>query len=89
MPDVKSEKRREPRAPAEGAVRIVLNQSGAEEIVGRLMDVSASGFRAAHNHAALPKGRTVKFQHAAAWGQARVIWNRITPDAIETGFLIL
>jgi PilZ domain len=83
------EKRKEPRAPVDGSVRILLDEPVVAEIHGTLMDISASGFRASHGHAALLKGQTVRFWHAAASGQARVVWNRITAGTVETGFLIV
>lgn len=83
------EKRREPRLPAKGNVRILLEGSVEVEILGRLLDTSVNGFRAAHGHAALTKGDTVRFEHPSASGRARVVWNRITADTVETGFLIV
>ena len=84
-----AEKRREPRLAAKGNVRILLEGPIEAEILGRLLDTSVNGFRAAHGHAALNKGDTVRFQHPSASGRARVIWNRITADTVETGFLIV
>lgn len=83
------DKRRELRLPASGQVRIFVDEGIETEIDAILVDVSASGFRASHLHAALSKGQTVQFEHPGAKGLARVIWNRITPGAIETGFLIV
>jgi hypothetical protein len=31
----------------------------------------------------------VDFQHAVAYGKARVMWNRIAGDKVETGFFVL
>jgi hypothetical protein len=53
------------------------------------VDYSNSGFRAVHNCAALHSGQEVEFRHAVAVGRARVMWNRITDDRVETGFLVL
>jgi hypothetical protein len=89
MRKMASEKRKELRVAVEGSVRIVLDEAGPEVILGRLMDTSASGFRASHSHAGLANGQTVQFQHAAAAGKARVVWNRITLDSVETGFLVV
>ena len=83
------EKRREPRVLTQGNVRISLEGPVEAEILGSLMDISVNGFRAVHSHAALTKGETVRFQHPTASGRARVIWNRITAESVETGFLIV
>lgn len=83
------EKRREARCMADGEVRIVLEEPVEVEILGHLVDVSRSGFRAAHLHTTLTKGETVRFEHPTASGHARVVWNRIDGRSVETGFLIL
>ncbi len=84
-----TEKRCEPRLAIQGSIRIRLEGPVEREILGRLMDISSNGFRAVHTHAALTKGEVVRFEHPNAKGRARVIWNRITAETIETGFLIL
>jgi hypothetical protein len=48
-----------------------------------------SGFRSVHAYAALHTGQEVDFQHAIAGGKARVMWNRIADDRVETGFLVI
>ncbi len=84
-----AEHRKEPGTPARGTVRIGLEYQRAVEILGRLMDLSASGFRAVHDHAALIKGQEVYFEHAKASGKARVVWNCVRPESVETGFLFV
>ena len=59
------------------------------EIQGELMDVSASGFRMAHANQSLHSGQVVQFSHSLAVGAARVMWNRIVDQRVETGFLIV
>jgi hypothetical protein len=83
------DKRQEPRRPAEGAVQIRFSNPQPEQIQGRLIDISASGFRMAHGHTSLEAGRFVEFTHADAAGHARVAWNRILEDRVETGFYVL
>ena len=53
------------------------------------MDVSASGFRMTHANQALQSGQIVEFSHSLAVGAARVMWNRIMDQRVETGFLIV
>jgi len=83
------EKRSETRQPAEGPVRVRFSDPQPLEILGELMDVSPSGFRMAHNNQSLQSGQTVEFSHSLAIGLARVMWNRIQDQRVETGFRIL
>jgi ribosomal protein L35AE/L33A len=83
------EKRREARHQADGAVRVEFSNPQPMKIEGRLMDVSASGFRIAHSYAALATGQVVEFSHSEASGHARVMWNRIMDKSVETGFLVI
>ncbi len=84
-----TEKRREPRRIATGSVRIRFHDQKPVEIEGRLMDISPGGFRMAHHVSSLAAGQVVEFAHIEAKGRARVIWNRILPECVETGFLVL
>lgn len=79
------EQRKEPRHPANGAVKVKTTRS---KIEGDLVDVSGSGFRMAHQDSSLEPGQVIEFWHAYAAGKARVIWNRIVQGRVETGFLI-
>lgn len=83
------EKRRELRQPAEGPVLVRFADPQPAEIQGQLMDVSASGFRMAHQNQSLQAGQMVEFSHPHAVGEARVMWNRIFDQCVETGFLIV
>jgi hypothetical protein len=88
------EQRREPRMPASGAVDILLGEGGEKSalkrIHARLLDRSASGFRAEHDCAELSGGQLVRFRlRAAPMAQARVVWTRIEGRRIESGFRIL
>jgi hypothetical protein len=83
------ENRREPRQPAEGVIRIWFTNPEPFEIQGRLMDVSNSGFRMAHDCSTLQAGQVVEFSREDMAGSARVIWNRIVNTRVETGFLLV
>lgn len=85
--DLNLERRREGRYPGAGEVRLWANDP-AQEVRGNLLDISAGGFRASHGYSGLSVGTEVRFRHAAAEGRARVIWNRILPEGVETGFLV-
>jgi hypothetical protein len=82
------ENRREPRRSADGEVRVWFGQPRALVIEGRLVDVSSSGFRMAHEYTALEAGQVVEFSHPVAKGRARVVWTRIAGARVETGFLV-
>jgi hypothetical protein len=88
------EQRREPRRAAEGDLHLVLGDAGASfgsrEVRGKLLDRSASGFRAQHDCPGLTCGQIVQFRlSASSKGQARVVWTRLLGNRVETGFLIL
>ena len=80
------EQRKEPRRSAKGKVTV---QTDRGEIQGQLVDISDSGFRMAHDNTLLEPGQVLQFSHREAAGGARVIWNRIVSDRVETGFLIV
>ncbi len=83
------EKRREERRKADGAVRVHFANPQPVDIEGQLMDLSPSGFRMAHSCVALTAGQVVDFSHVEAAGQARVMWNRVLAERVETGFLVV
>jgi hypothetical protein len=68
---------------------VSFSDARAREIEGRLIDVSASGFRMAHELTSLTTGQVVEFSHDEASGHARVMWNRIVEGNVETGFLVI
>lgn len=84
-----AEQRREERKPASGEIWFVLEGPTSLKFKGRLIDSSASGFRASHSHAALLSGQPVSFRHSLGSGRALVMWSRILAPDVESGFLIL
>jgi len=83
-----TEQRRETRRPGHGNVLVRPESPGSRDIQGRLVDVSGSGFRMAHNCSALTAGQYVTFAHVEARGRARVVWSRILEDTVESGFVV-
>ena len=83
-----AEQRRETRRRGQGNVLVHSESPGSRDIQGRLVDVSASGFRMAHDCAALTAGQYVKFAHVEAKGRARVVWTRILDGSVESGFVV-
>jgi hypothetical protein len=83
------DQRREPRRRATGRVHVRCSDPQALEIEGRLVDISPSGFRMVHTCVSLVAGQTVEFSHPEAKGQARVMWNRVLGEQVETGFFVV
>ena len=84
-----AERRSEPRRPARGQVFVNLTELPHVEFAGELLDVSNSGFRAAHTCRELHSGQTVRFNYDGASGEARVVWTRIEDQRVESGFFVL
>ncbi len=84
-----ADRRTESRHYTEGNLQFSFDDPSPQDITGRLMDYSKSGFRAMHDYPALHTGQIVEFRHMQAFGQARVMWNRIADDRVETGFLVI
>jgi hypothetical protein len=82
------ENRREARYPGGGSVLVRAENPGLPMIQGKLLDVSASGFRMVHDCAALTAGQFVEFAHTEAKGRARVVWTRILAETVESGFVL-
>lgn len=85
----RTDQRREIRHAATGVVRVRCSSPEAKKIEGRLIDISASGFRMAHRDVSLQAGQVVEFSHHTAAGTARVMWNRIFEENVESGFFVL
>jgi hypothetical protein len=83
------ERRKESRDSADAEVTLVIDDPVPSEVHGRLIDASRSGFRASHAYFRFEPGQAVRFRFPASQGLARVIWNRILEDRVETGFLLL
>jgi len=88
-PTLRRENRKEPRRSADGEVRVWFDGPKPRELHGRLIDVSASGFRMVHDYSALQAGQVVEFSHQETSGHARVVWTRIAGARVETGFLVV
>ena len=84
-----ADRRTERRHRGDGELKLCFDDPSPQEVLGRLVDYSASGFRAEHAYPALHTGQEVEFRHAVAVGRARVMWNRIADDCVQTGFLVI
>lgn len=83
------DRRSEIRLKANGTVTLRLNEEYQVPFEARLMDISASGFRVRHANSELRSGQECDFTLPGTRGKAKVVWNKTTPDFIETGFFIL
>ena len=82
------DRRKEPRWPAPDPVELSVADPLPRKVLGRLLDISRSGFCAAHGDVALHSGMDVHFRHAHGEGRARVVWVRIQGGNVESGFLV-
>ena len=83
------DRRKEPRVPADGELTLFCDTPAPAVVLGRLVDVSRSGFRARHTYLRFEPGQDVRFERPDSSGRARVMWNRILDDRAETGFLVI
>lgn len=83
------DRRAEARLNAKGTVSLKLSEEFQTPFEACLMDISASGFRARHSNSELQSGHECEFTLPGTRGRAKVVWNRTTPDFIESGFFIL
>ena len=83
------ERRRHERHPANGRITLWWTDGTGRKIEGRLVDISASGFRVAHGCAEVGAGDEVRFEHPGGEGMARTIWTRILAESVETGLVVL
>lgn len=86
----RGERRREPRRAAADEVLFQFGDVPKKQVRAKLVDRSASGFRAAHQSPELACGQLVEFRlGSSAKRVARVVWTRISGERVETGFFIL
>ncbi len=83
------DRRAEARLKANGTVSLKLSEDFQVAFEARLMDISASGFRVRHANSELRSGQECDFTLPGTRGRAKAVWNRTTPEFIETGFFIL
>lgn len=83
------ERRTETRFQSTGEVRLLLDGPPALAIPARILDVSLHGMRLEHMYSALTSGMMLQIESGSVHYTARVIWNRIKSDGVETGFYLL
>jgi len=89
------DQRQEERRPTDGSICLILDRDGADAVIGRLVDVSPSGFRAVHRSQELSPGRVIRFHYedratgGKRSGWARVVWSRVQEPLVESGCYIV
>jgi hypothetical protein len=84
-----TDRRREERARGLGDVLLYVQEPLACCLPAHLLDSSTQGFRASHHFAALSTGQEIRYRRGNRGGRARVAWNRVLPDHVETGFVLV
>ena len=83
------DRRSEPRFEATGEVRLIIDGPQVIAIPARILDVSQHGMRVEHMYPALTSGMMLQIESESSKFAARVVWNRIKNDGVETGFYLL
>ncbi|MFN0101532.1 MAG: PilZ domain-containing protein [Bryobacteraceae bacterium] len=83
------ERRGEQRFNATGEVHLLIGGPQALSIRGRILDVSEHGMRVEHMYPALTSGLMLQIESGSTQYTARVVWNRIKDDTVESGFYLL
>ena len=82
------DRRSEPRFVASGEVHMLIDGPQPLTIPGRVLDVSQHGMRIEHMYAALASGMILQIEAGPSKYTARVVWNRIKSDGVESGFYL-
>ena len=83
------DRRSEQRHAGHGTLKLSFDDPAPQEVNGELLDYNTSGFRAEHPYTALSRRPGSGVPASVAVGRARVMWNRIANDRVETGFLVI
>lgn len=89
MSEAASERRHHKRRSTQGEITLRMEGDSPLEVRAVLLDISATGFRARHGNLTLARNRDIQFETAGFSGRARVVWNRILGEEVESGFVII
>jgi hypothetical protein len=81
--------RKEARTVCQGEVQLVAEGEPPVLILGEVLDVSSSGFRAAYREPSLSAGSEVRFRHKFFQGRARVMWSNPMINGTHSGFQVV
>ena len=68
---------------------VILRQQGVGALEGRLLDISANGFRVSFTHPAPTAGTEVEFNHQFFHGRAQFMWIVQRDNCYEAGCMVL
>ncbi len=88
IPDF-TDRRSTRRFAVEGEVTLSFVDTVPREVIGQLTDYSGEGFSVTHSYCRFIADQSVRYQHVLGNGHAKVVWNRIIGETVETGFLIV
>ena len=83
------DRRAEPRFQASGDVQLHIDGPQTVSIPARILDVSQHGMRVKHMYPALHSGALLQIESGTERYTARVVWNCIKDDGVESGFYLL
>jgi hypothetical protein len=85
---VSGDRRREERHFVSLGKPVYISWVHEESLLGKLIEMSRSGFRMVHQYRRFEIGQEVRVSFP--WGKVRaiVVWNRATRKQVETGFSI-
>lgn len=84
-----ADSRRETRTICQGEVHLLADDESGTVILGEVLDVSSSGFRASYREPSLSAGTEVRFRHKFFQGRARVMWSNPILNNTQSGFQVL
>jgi len=83
------DRRGAPRSVATGGVRVWFEDPARVTVDAEWIESSATGFRLAHDSAALEPGLEVNYEADGQRGRARVAWTHVCEGRRVSGFLIV
>ncbi len=83
------DRRSEERYAADGYVHLRLESPQQMIVRGRLLDISEHGMRVEHMYTSLASGMVLQVEVDGVLRTARVMWNRITSEGVDSGFYLI
>jgi len=84
-----AERRRSPRSPAHGSVKLVFRDPFNIVVLGELVDTNEGGFRLSHDNQRLTAGVEVHYSFRSKSGRARVVWTHVLEGRRVSGLVYI